>query len=237
MTLLNLSNRKIITGGNDLSDVTKELVNNKLSEGIFFGVTRVIREPYLRNIALFTFFSTCIATVLYFHQAQLVSAYSDDPIKRTALFANIDLVVNIITVIFQIIIVGRVAKKSGVIYLLVLVPLLVAIGLVCISYMPFIETILIIQIINRAGSHGLVKPGREMLYSILCREDKYKTKTVIDTVVYRGGDALSGWLYGGLKMCSLSIIGISIATLPVALLCIMMGLYLSDKYSKHTKNN
>lgn len=134
----------------------------------FAGATAVLRSPYLLGIALFVVLLASVSTFLYFEQARIVSETFTDRTRQTQVFGLIDSVVQALAILTQVFLTGRLARRLGVGVLLVAV--------------------------RRAGEYALVRPGREMLFTVLPVEDKYKAKNFIDTVVYRGGDALSGWL-------------------------------------------
>jgi AAA family ATP:ADP antiporter len=87
-----------------------------------------------------------------------------------------------------------------------------------------------VQVLRRAGNYALARPGREMLYGVLPRLDKYKSKNFIDTVVYRGGDAVSGWVYAGMAALGLSMTGIAWSAIPIALVWLLVGVFLGRRY-------
>lgn len=160
----------------------------------FAGATAVFRSPYLAGIALFVLLLATVTTFLYFEQAKLVAERFTDKEEQTQVFGLIDTVVQTLAILSQLFITGRVAQKLGVGVLLVAVPVVVAAGFLWLALAPVFAVFVVVMVVRRAGEYAFVRPGREMLYTVVPAEQKYKAKNFIDTVVYRGGDALSGWV-------------------------------------------
>ncbi|MBA1204124.1 MFS transporter [Pseudomonas capeferrum] len=160
----------------------------------FAGATAVLRTPYLAGIALFVVLLASVSTFLYFEQARIVSETFSDRTRQTQVFGLIDAVVQVLAILTQLFITGRLARCLGVSVLLVAVPLIMAAGFLWLSLAPVFAVFVVVMVVRRAGEYALVRPGREMLFTVLPAGDKYKAKNFIDTVVYRGGDALSGWV-------------------------------------------
>lgn len=160
----------------------------------FAGATAVLRSPYLLGIALFVVLLASVSTFLYFEQARIVSETFTDRTRQTQVFGLIDSVVQALAILTQVFLTGRLARRLGVGVLLVAVPLVMAAGFLWLALAPVFAVFVVVMVVRRAGEYALVRPGREMLFTVLPAEDKYKAKNFIDTVVYRGGDALSGWL-------------------------------------------
>ncbi|MBF8708997.1 MFS transporter [Pseudomonas putida] len=160
----------------------------------FAGATAVLRSPYLLGIALFVVLLASVSTFLYFEQARIVSETFTDRTRQTQVFGLIDTVVQALAILTQVFLTGRLARRMGVGVLLVAVPLVMAAGFMWLALAAVFAVFVVVMVVRRAGEYALVRPGREMLFTVLPAEDKYKAKNFIDTVVYRGGDALSGWL-------------------------------------------
>lgn len=186
----------------------------------------VFSSPYLMGIALFILLMTFASTILYFQQANLVAEAFSDREVRTAFFAKIDLVVNILTVVFQVYLTARIVKWLGVGMTLAMIPILTAAGFLALGLYPTIAVLVVVQVIYRAGRYGLTKPAREMLWTVLSREDKYKAKPFLDAAVYRGGDLVSGWIYTGLAAVGLSIGAIALVAAPIAAIWAILGIRL-----------
>ena len=184
--------------------------------GILAGIRLVFSSSYLAGICLLILLYTTLATFLYLQQAQIVRDSFADPARRTALFAAIDFSVNFLTLLTQLLATSRIVSKVGLNWTLALIPLLLGIGFILLGMMPALGIMIAVQILRRAGNYAVMRPAREMLYVVLGKEEKYKAKNFIDTVVYRGGDALSAWVYTGLKAMGLSLASIAFAAVPLA---------------------
>lgn len=188
-----------------------------LGGGLFGGIRLVLGSPYLLGICVLMLLFTTLATFLYFQQAQIVRDNFSDAAERTMVFAGMDLAVNSLTLFFQILITGRLVAWFGLGMTLALVPLLLAGGFLLLGMAPVLAVLVVVQVLRRAGNYAIMRPSREMLYVVLDREEKYKAKNFIDTVVYRGGDAVSAWVYTGLRGLGLSLAQIAYIAVPLAL--------------------
>ena len=189
-----------------------------LGGSVLAGIRLIGGSPYLIGICLLMLLFTTLATFLYFQQAQIVRDSFADPSKRTALFAAMDFSVNALTLFIQLFWTGRIVKKIGLDWSLALIPLLLVGGFLLLALAPGLAVIAVVQVARRAGDYAIMRPGREMLYVVLSREEKYKAKNFIDTVVYRAGDAVSAWVYAGLQSLGLSAAGICLLAVPLTAL-------------------
>lgn len=166
----------------------------------FSGMTAVLRSPYLLGIAGFVVLLATVTTFLYFEQARLVAELFPDRDAQVRVFGTIDFVVQAGALISQLFITGRIAQKLGVRVLLAMVPLLMRAGFVGLALAPGFALLATLMVVRRIGEYAFVRPGREMLFASLDAESKYKARNFIDTVVYRGGDAVSAWAKSLLDM-------------------------------------
>lgn len=187
------------------------------------GVQAVLRSRYLLGICAFIWLYTTLATFLYFAQAELVAQAFADSGDRTSAFAAIDFATNALTVGVQLFVTARLVQWLGLGRALALVPLVVAIGFLVLAAAPGLLVIATFQVLRRAGNYAVAKPGREMLFTVVPRMEKYKSKNFIDTVVYRGGDAIAGWIYTALAAFGLGLTGISLTAVPLAALWAAIG--------------
>ena len=208
-----------------------------LGGSIFAGLTLIVRSPYLLGIALFMLLFTTLATFLYFEQAHIVARSFDNSAERTRFFALLDLGVNVLTVLTQVLITSRLLTRVGVAGTLALVPLLSAFGFALLALTPVLAALAGFQVLRRAGEYAITRPAREMLYTVVDRETKYKAKNALDTVVYRGGDALAGWLFAGLKSLGLGLAAIAWLAVPLALAWAAVALWLGRRQAKLSRNN
>lgn len=195
-----------------------------LGGGILSGIRLTLGSRYLLNIALFIWLYTTLSTFLYFEQAHIVKTAFSDSEQRTQVFATIDLLVNLLTILIQLSITGHLMRRVGVATALAVIPALLACGFLALAMTPVLPVLMLTQIVRRAGNYALTKPAREVLFTVLDRESKYKAKNFIDTVVYRGGDALAGWVFAGLKALGLGLAGIAWLAVPLSLLWMAVGI-------------
>ncbi len=211
------------------SETQQNADNMRIGGSIFAGFTRVLGSPYLLGICLFVVLYTTLSTFLYFTQARIIESAFDEPAKRTTLFASMDLAVNALTIIGQVFITGKLATRLGLSATLMLIPALVTLGFVGLGLLTVLSVLVIFQVIKRAGNYAITRPAREILFTVVPKEDKYKSKNFIDTVVYRGGDATSGWAFAGLAGMGLSLSSIALIAVPISAIWMLTGLILGKK--------
>ena len=162
--------------------------------GIWAGLTTIARSPQLRAISLFVILLTSVSTFLYFEQARVVKATFPDKVQQTQVFSAIDATVQGLTIFIQLFVTGQIARRLGLTVLLTLVPALAVFGFLALAALATFPVLAAVMIVRRVGEYALIRPGREMLFSAVDAETKYKSKNAIDTAVYRGGDVISAWL-------------------------------------------
>ncbi len=180
------------------------------------GLRSALSSPYLLGICAYLFCYTVLSTSLYFQQIEIVGKAFPDAAERTRFFAVVDLAVNSIALIVQVTLTARLAAALGTGWMLALMPLASIVGFAALGVAPTLLVLLVVGVTRRAGEFAISKPVREALYTVVPREERYKAKGFIDTVVYRGGDAFSGWLVTALRGLGLGVSGIAFAALPVA---------------------
>jgi len=199
------------------------------------GFSLLFRSWYLVGIAAFIVLFTTCSTFLYFAQARIVADAFADSESRTAVFAMIDFLVNSLTLAIQIFATGHLLRRFGLAIMLIVLPFLMAVGFACLGMFPVLGGIIVFQVLRRAMNYAVNRPARESLFTVLSREEKYKAKNVIDTVVYRGGDAVSAWLFAGLGAAGLSLSAILFIGIPIALTWAVNGFLLGRKCDKCDK--
>lgn len=198
------------------------------------GLAMLARSPYLAGIALWVALLSLAGTFLYFQQAGIVSALTDDPNKRTAIFARIDLAVSLLTIAVQFLATGRLIRRFGAGPAAAFLPLAFGAGFLALALTPMLWVVIAFQALQRAANFALSNPAREVLFTVVGREEKYKAKYVIDNVVFRGGDAASGWLYHALRGLGMEPASISLATVPVAAGWLVLALLLGRAHEQRT---
>ena len=197
--------------------------------GIFAGLTNVLKSPYLLNICVYMLLYTILSTFLYFQQAAIVDRSFTDRAARTAFFAEVDLMVNVLTLGAQLFLTGHVMRRFGVAMTLTLVPALTVAGFVLLGLKPAIAIVVGFIVLRRAGNFAFARPTREVLFTVVSREDKYKAKSVIDTVVYRLGDQVGAWSAGISSWLNFGISGLAWVAVPLAVAWAINGWWLGRR--------
>jgi len=190
------------------------------------GIASVFRSRQLRNIALWIMLMTFASTILYFVQSHLVGEAITDRALRRAFLARIDLAVNAVTIFTQILLTARIVRRLGVAATLSLLPAVAAVGFAALGSAPAsqaLTVLLVVRVLYDSSRHALAKPAREVLFTHVDREQRYKSKAFIDAAVYRGGDLLSGWIYAALAALGMSVAAIALAAAPVAVFWALLG--------------
>jgi AAA family ATP:ADP antiporter len=195
------------------------------------GVTHICRSPYLFALFLFILLYTLTSTWAYFQQAELTKSGFADRAARTAFFAKLDLSVNTLTLFLQIFLTGRIMKSLGVTVTLLFMPVLSLFGFAAIGLAPGLTMLAVFQVARRASTFAFMRPAREVLFTVLRREDKYKAKSFIDTFGYRCGDQVGAWTYSGLHALGLGLSALSFIAIPVVAGWCGLGVWLGRKQS------
>jgi ATP:ADP antiporter, AAA family len=193
------------------------------------GMTLVLRSRYLLGICLFMALASVLGTFVYFQQAHIARLAYSDPGDRTAFFAMIDLAVNALTITTQLFITARLVTYLGLPRMLPILPALTLAGFALLAVAPVAAVLVGFQVARRAGQYAITGPAREMLFTVVTREEKYKAKNFIDTVVYRGGDAVSGWAFAALTRLGIGMTGVALVALPLAVAWIVTAIYLGRR--------
>jgi AAA family ATP:ADP antiporter len=169
---------------------------------------------------------TLMATLLYFTRLQMVAALGDDVDLRTTIFARIDLITQLATLVLQAVIAGHLMRRIGVAFTLALLPVTVALGFIGLAMVGSLAALIAFEAVFRALQRAITRPARETLYTVTSRSDKYKSKAFIDTFVYRGGDVLGAQLEGLLVRLGLGLAALASVAVPLALAWAILGLWL-----------
>ncbi len=193
---------------------------------VLSGLAQAFRSRYLLNIGIYMLLYAITSTFLYFEQASIVNRSFADRAARTAFFAQVDLVVNVLTLGAQLFLTERLLRGLGVALTLTLLPAVSVLGFLSLGLAPTIAIIVLFQIFRRTGNFAVARPTREVLFTVIPREDKYKAKTLIDTVVYRSGDQVGAWSYALLSALGLSGAGVALVAIPISAAWLLNGFWL-----------
>jgi len=200
--------------------------------GVLAGLTHTLRSPYLLNVGLFILLYAITSTFLYFQQAQIASEAFADRGARTAFFAQVDLLVNVLTLVIQIFLTSRILGALGVALTLCALPLFTLIGFATLAMVPTVAVLVAVQVARRVSNFALARPTREVLFTVISREDKYKAKSFIDTVVYRAGDQVGSWAYALMGFLGLGMAGISLVAVPLSLIWLGSSFWLGRRQER-----
>lgn len=200
--------------------------------GVLAGVVAIARSPYLLGICLYIVLFTTASTFVYFLQAHIVAAAFDDAAERTRLFTLIDMAVGALTIVTQLFVTGRLVRRLGVGGTLAFLPAIGVAGFAVLAVAPAVAAVVAFQALRRAANFAISRPAREILFTVVTPEQKYKARNVIDTAVYRGGDAVAGWAFAGLAGLGLETAAIALVGVPLGLLWLAFAVALGRRQDR-----
>lgn len=197
----------------------------------FVGFSLIVKSPYLLALCAFVLLLTAVSTFLYMEQMRIIKETFSSREERVAVFATIDLVVQSLSLFIQIFLTAKIAKFFSLNALLSSLGFVISIGFVvlCFTHPAFLP-LAVVMSMRRVGEYALVKPGREMLFVPLSSDEKYKVKNFIDTVVYRGGDALSAQVESALFSLGISVV--LLVGAGISFVWGILGVFLGKKYQQ-----
>jgi AAA family ATP:ADP antiporter len=181
----------------------------------FAGLPELIRSPYLLGVGAWVSLLSFGATILYFAQANVVAATVDGAGAQTRIFASIDLAVGLLTLATQVFATGRLLKRFGTGVAAGALPAVYVVGFAALALAPSLAVVVVFQVAQRWMNFAIANPARQVFFTVVGREEKYKAKNLIDVVIYRGSDALYGWMFDSLQALGLKLGAIALCALPV----------------------
>jgi AAA family ATP:ADP antiporter len=203
--------------------------------GALSGVVLVAGSPYLLGIVLVLTLGATAGTFMYLELQRIASAEYLDTAERTAFFARLDLGVNLFAFLLQGFVVTRIVRRFGVTGGLVAMPLLALASFVWLMLAPFLFPLAVSQVLRRAGEFGVAKPSREVLFTAVDPETKYKAKNFIDTVVQRGADTAASWMHGLLQAKGMLLAGFGALSALTMIVLVVLGVALGRSYSRRER--
>jgi len=194
------------------------------------GVTLVLRSPYLLGIAAYVALLATANTFLYFEQLRLVATTFADTQTRTSVFARIDWIVQSLTILAQLFITGRIASRLGLVVLLTIIPVAIFFGFLALSIWNTFMLLAVVIVLRRSGEYAFVRPGREMLWTPMSKETKYKAKNFVDVPVYRGADAAVAQLQRAIEGAGFGVQTAALLGALAAVLWAVNGWWLGRRY-------
>ncbi len=208
--------RRLSRHATTMRQVERAIADERVGGGILAGFTKTFSSVYLANTALFLLLFSITSTFLYFEVTGAAATAYKDRAARTDFFATIDLYTNLATLGIQLFLAGRILRWLGITLTLALLPAASVIGFGVLAGVPTLAALVAFQVVRRAGNFAIARPTREILFTVVAREDRYKAKAFIDTVIYRLGDQIGAW--------STDLLPHGIGTVPIALVCIPLSL-------------
>jgi AAA family ATP:ADP antiporter len=179
------------------------------------ALPELIRSPFLMGVAIWVSLLSFGATIAYFAQANIVSATIHDAATQTRLFAGIDLAVGLLSLATQVFATGKFLKRFGTGVAAAALPAVYVVGFAALAIAPSLSVVVTLQVTQRWMNFAIANPARQVFFTVVGREEKYKAKNLIDVVIYRGSDALYGWVYDSLQALGLKLGAVALCALPV----------------------
>jgi AAA family ATP:ADP antiporter len=194
-----------------------QVQQERIGGGALAALPELIRSPYLLGIGAWVSLLSFAATILYFEQAHIVSAAVHNAGAQTRVFATIDLAVGLLTLATQVFVSGHLIKRFGTGIATGVLPAIYVGGFAALFLSPTLAVIMVVQVLQRWMNFAIANPARQVFFTVISREEKYKAKNLIDVVIYRGSDALSGWVFDSMQALGLKLGAIALCVLPVTM--------------------
>ncbi|MGB6536156.1 MAG: MFS transporter, partial [Xanthobacteraceae bacterium] len=207
----------------------------RLGGSAFAALPELLHSPYLLGIAAWISLQSFCATILYFEQIHMVAAGVHGAGAQTRIFAGIDLAVNLLTLATQIVATAQLLKRFGTGFAAAALPVVYVFGFLAVFLLPTLVVVLVAQVVQRWMHFSFANPARQVFYTVLGREEKYKAKNLIDVVIYRGSDALYGWVFDSLQVLGLKLGVIALVSAPVAALWVALSAVLGRAQERRAR--
>ena len=200
--------------------------------GVLSGIRAALGSPYLLNVSLFLLLYALTSTLLYYQQASIAHDTFTNRRAQTQFFANVDLAVNVLTLVVQVFLTGRITRRLGVGRTLATLPAISTLGFAVLAAFPALSSVVTYLVARRASNFALARPSREVLFTVVDREDRYKAKAFIDTFVYRLGDQAGIWLAAALTAWGWSFTAVSLVAVPLSAVWLVNALWLGRQQER-----
>jgi AAA family ATP:ADP antiporter len=199
---------------------------DRVGGNAFAALPELVRSPYLLGVGAWVSLLSFCATIVYFEQANIVSTTIHDRDVQTRLFASIDLAVGLLSLATQVLATAQLLKRFGTGAAAGALPAVYVVGFAALFFAPVLAVVVALQVAQRWMNFAIANPARQVFFTVLRREEKYKAKNLIDVVIYRGSDALYGWVFDSLQALGLKLGGIALVALPVAAAWLVLSVVL-----------
>lgn len=196
------------------------------------GFRSALTSPYLLAISGYVLILAVVVTFIYFTRLAMVAEIGSDLDTRTTVFAQIDLVTQVSTLLLQLVVTGHLMRRLGVSITLALLPIVVALGFAGLMVVGTLAALVIFDAVFRAVQRAIMRPARETLFTVVSTEDKYKAKAFIDTFVYRAGDVTGAWTEGLLGRLGMGLAALTMVAIPLAAVWMVLGIWLGREQAR-----
>ena len=212
----------------------EQMQTESIGGSAFAAIPELVRSPYILGIGVWVALLSYAATIVYFEQAHIVSDAVKSAGLQTRIFASIDLAVSLLTLITQLLISGQVLKRVGTGVAAAALPAVYIVGFAVLAVIPTLIVVVTVQVVQRWMNFAIANPARQLFFTVVTREEKYKAKNLVDVVVYRGSDALSGWIFDTLQGLGLKLGAIALCSVPVVAGWAVLSLVLGREQEKRS---
>lgn len=216
----------------DVDHTPHTVKDESLRGSIWDGLMLIIKSPYLMGICAFVALYAISLTFVMIYQAELIEATYPDPIERTKIFSMIDFASTAIALVLQILVTSNLIRWIGFRATFLLIPLGITIGFTFIAAYPVLLVTMVMTVFRRAGDYAIMKPAREMLFSVVSREEKYRSKNFIDTAILRTGDTTGAWLLAGARALGASATAIPLIGVGMGIAWCSVAYWLGTQYNR-----
>ncbi|MCQ9617035.1 MFS transporter [Paenalcaligenes niemegkensis] len=235
--LVHIQPAQTISGKNGCAAVQPAADERVMGGGAWDGIKAVCQSRYLAGIAAYVIILAIMATFLYFTRLQMVAALGDEMDSRTTLFAQIDLITQIATLVIQVLVSGHLMKRLGVHITLALLPVTVLFGFIGLAAVGSLAALIVFESAFRAVQRAVMRPARETLFTVLSSEDKYKAKAFVDTFIYRAGDVAGAQLEGALGRLGMGLAAVASVAVPLAIVWAGLAIWLGRTQQRIAVSN
>jgi ATP:ADP antiporter, AAA family len=230
--LVRLTTRRAAEARPDDSEPARAAPSSPTGGDVLAGAVAVARSPFLRSAAAYLAVATLTGTLIYNARSEFGRSAYPTRDARTAAYGDFDAWANGLTLLAQVLLAAPILRRFGAKVPLVALPMAYGIGACVVGARPVFSSVGWTDVTGRSVRHGLATPARETLFTGVSREEKYKAKAFIDTVVYRFGDVVSAWIYDAVRVAldsrwhdpAARLAAMSYGALPIAALWAWVGL-------------
>ena len=207
----------------------KILDKNSVGGGSLDSIKNSIQSEEIRNIAAYVWMWTCLMTIQWITAINIIEEWSSDSQQRISFFATIEQIVSPLTLLIQLFLTNIIIRKVGIKNIMILYGFLFLIAYLLYGFFPSIVAVAIVTVFLRVFEYGFNKPTREIIYSTLKQNDRYKSSVLIDTFVSRFGDLTGSALIKLAGFTTITFNSLPLMALPIAGYLSFLGMRISKE--------